>query len=48
VFDRLRYLHRGPLRWGATLGRALATPVLDRPIYVRLGDVFGVAARRRN
>ena len=48
VFDRLRYLHRGPLRWGATLGRALATPVLDRPIYVRLGDVLGVAARRRD
>jgi SAM-dependent methyltransferase len=48
VFDRLRYLHRGPLRWGATLGRTLATPVLDRPIYVRLGDVLGVAARRRD
>jgi len=48
VFDRLRYLHRGPLRWGVTLGRALATPVLDRPIYVRLGDVLGVAARRRD
>jgi SAM-dependent methyltransferase len=48
VFDRLRYLHRGPLRWGATLGRALAAPVLDRPIYVRLGDVLGVAARRRD
>jgi SAM-dependent methyltransferase len=47
VFDRLRYLHRGPLRWGATVGRALARPVLDRPIYVRLGDVLGVAARRR-
>jgi SAM-dependent methyltransferase len=47
VFDRLRYLHRGPLRWGASLGRALAAPVLDRPIYIRLGDVLGVAARRR-
>lgn len=47
VFDRLRYLHRGPLGWGAALGRALAIPILDHPIYVRLGDVLGVAARRR-
>ena len=46
VFDRLRYLHRGPLRWGASLGRALPAPILDRPIYIRLGDVLGVAARR--
>lgn len=46
VFDRLRYLHRGPLRWGAAAGLALFAPILDRPIYVRLGDVMGVAARR--
>jgi 2-polyprenyl-3-methyl-5-hydroxy-6-metoxy-1,4-benzoquinol methylase len=48
VFDRLRYLHPGAIGWGAALGRALARPVLDRPIYVRLGDVLGVAARRRD
>jgi SAM-dependent methyltransferase len=48
VFDRLSYLHdKGPLGWGAKLGRALATPWLDRLIYVRLHDVLGVAARRR-
>jgi SAM-dependent methyltransferase len=47
VFDRLRYLHRGPIRWAAGAGRALARPILDQPIYVRLGDVLGVAARRR-
>jgi SAM-dependent methyltransferase len=47
VFDRLRYLHQGPLGWTATLARALAMPILDRPIYVRLHDVLGVAARRR-
>jgi hypothetical protein len=48
VFDRLRYLHRGPVGWGASIGRALAAPVLDRSVYVRLGDVLGVAARRRD
>ena len=46
VFDRLRYLHRGPLGWAAAAGRVVAAPLLDRPIYVRLGDVLGVAARR--
>jgi methyltransferase family protein len=47
VFDRLRYLHRGPIGWAAAVGGALAAPVRDRPVYVRLGDVLGVAARRR-
>jgi 2-polyprenyl-3-methyl-5-hydroxy-6-metoxy-1,4-benzoquinol methylase len=48
VFDRLSYLHdKGPLGWGAKLGRALVTPWLDRLIYLRLHDVLGVAARLR-
>lgn len=47
VFDRLRYLHgQGPLGWGVKLARLLATPVMDRLVYVRLHDVLGVVARR--
>jgi hypothetical protein len=46
-FRDLRYLHRGPLGWAAAIGRILPRPVLDRPIYVRLHDVMGVAVRRR-
>jgi SAM-dependent methyltransferase len=46
VFDRLRYLHRGPLRLAAQLGRSLPAALLDRVVYLRLGDVMGVAARR--
>jgi 2-polyprenyl-3-methyl-5-hydroxy-6-metoxy-1,4-benzoquinol methylase len=47
VFDRLRYLHRGPLGWAAAMGSAWPGRALDRPVYVRLGDVMGVVARRR-
>jgi SAM-dependent methyltransferase len=45
VFDRLLYLHRGPVAWAAAAGRALPGAVLDRPVYVRLHDVLGVVAR---
>lgn len=48
VFDRLRYLHRGPVAWAASLGRAMPERLLDRPVYVHLHDVMGVAARRRD
>lgn len=46
VFDRLRYLHRGPMGWAAAAAGALPAWALDRPVYVRLGDVMGVVARR--
>ena len=45
VFDRLALSPcPGTAGMGSEAGRALATPVLDRLVYVRLHDVLGVAA----
>jgi SAM-dependent methyltransferase len=48
VFDRLSYLHRNNWfgRW-AHLGGRILSPVAKLCIYVNLGDVMGVVARKR-
>ncbi len=47
VLDRLHYLNRGVLRHGIGAVRLLVRPLLERSIYLHLGDVLSVAARRR-
>jgi SAM-dependent methyltransferase len=47
IFDRLRYLHpRGPLGWAVSGARFLTAPIRHRSIYLQLGDVVVVTARR--
>ena len=46
VLDRLHYLNRGVLRHGVGVARLLLRPLLDRSVYLHLGDVLSVAARR--
>jgi SAM-dependent methyltransferase len=49
VTARLRYLHaRGPLHWGAALAERVLAPWLGASVYLQLGDVMLVAARRRD
>ncbi|MGD0090655.1 MAG: class I SAM-dependent methyltransferase [Planctomycetota bacterium] len=46
VFDRLAQLHAtGLLHWCAQLGQAMPRLIRARRIYLRLGDVMGIAAR---
>jgi SAM-dependent methyltransferase len=48
VTDRVLQLYKsGPLRHGAAAAVALLRPFLGRALYLKLGDVMGVAARKR-
>jgi SAM-dependent methyltransferase len=48
VADRVLQLYRsGPLRWGAAAVFGVMRPVLGRALYLKLGDVMGVAARKK-
>jgi SAM-dependent methyltransferase len=48
VIDRLLHLHRNPLlRLGVALGTLPLRPLRECSVYLQLGDVVGVAARRR-
>lgn len=47
IFDRLTYLYpTGPLKWGASLAKAVFRPFQDTLVYLKLWDVMGIAARR--
>jgi 2-polyprenyl-3-methyl-5-hydroxy-6-metoxy-1,4-benzoquinol methylase len=47
VFDRLRQLYQGgPLRWGTNVVTGLFSPFREKAVYLSLGDVLGVVARR--